>query len=234
MRGDYIELECPCCGTLGARYTLSDDQELLCGCAGHVSLDREAAPEIVIKAGGCPPGALCRSELDSEKDRKVAALREIEAEELELAYWEFDALRKRPRMPMAERDAFKAAARGLIHALDTRNVIQRRRQVMKLAIEFEIDRDDAKLIERLAADAGESLEEWIARVAVVHSRLVADGFLPTTPRTQLATARPQGREDGECDLFMGGDRMPFADCEGDGHYQCRECVHHTERVGDGN
>ena len=51
----------------------------------------------------------------------------IEWEELERAYLEFDALKKRNTgMRMTELDAFKAAARRLIHALDARNVIQRR------------------------------------------------------------------------------------------------------------
>jgi hypothetical protein len=42
-------------------------------------------------------------------------LREAAFEDvLEAAYWNMDALRKRPGMPMSERDAFKAAVRAML------------------------------------------------------------------------------------------------------------------------
>ena len=49
-------------------------------------------------------------------DAKKAA--ELLEERLEYAYWVFDGLRKRPKMPMAERDAFKTAVRGLLSAIE--------------------------------------------------------------------------------------------------------------------
>lgn len=56
-------LECPCCGDIGAtanaRNLFVDGQRLECGCAGHVSLDSETPPYIMVGDAFCPTTAKC-------------------------------------------------------------------------------------------------------------------------------------------------------------------------------
>lgn len=59
-------LECPCCGDNGAASDgegcFYDGQALICGCAGHVSVDADGSedPWINNGEGECGPTAKCR------------------------------------------------------------------------------------------------------------------------------------------------------------------------------
>lgn len=50
--GSVSELECPCCGDVGAYSGAGgyyyDGQPLVCGCDGHVSVDSEEDPYILV------------------------------------------------------------------------------------------------------------------------------------------------------------------------------------------
>lgn len=65
---DELELECPCCGDVGAVADSDgrfwDGQELVCGCPGQVSCDVETEPDISIGDLEC---VACK--LRAERDR---------------------------------------------------------------------------------------------------------------------------------------------------------------------
>ena len=42
------------------------------------------------------------------------------------------------------------------------------------------------------------------------------------------TRQLDGRDGGGCDLFSRG--KPMGDCDGDGHYECKECVSYSGRT----
>ena len=46
-------LECCCCGDDAAIGEVYDGQPLLCGCKGHVSVDTESEPYVLISEEGC-------------------------------------------------------------------------------------------------------------------------------------------------------------------------------------
>ena len=53
-------LECECCGWTAAEGLCEDGDDLLCGCAGHISLDSETGPCVSLDGEDCPPHAQCR------------------------------------------------------------------------------------------------------------------------------------------------------------------------------
>lgn len=48
-----FDLECPCCGDVGALWPQLDGDPLICGCKGHVSCDAEEPPYINADDCGC-------------------------------------------------------------------------------------------------------------------------------------------------------------------------------------
>jgi hypothetical protein len=45
---DYGYIECPCCGCEAGHGNVEDGQPLLCGCAGHISVDSESEPCVFV------------------------------------------------------------------------------------------------------------------------------------------------------------------------------------------
>lgn len=63
---EVMVLECPCCGDDGAvsdaDNLFADGQGLICGCAGHVSVDSETDAWISMSDLVCLPGAKCHDD----------------------------------------------------------------------------------------------------------------------------------------------------------------------------
>lgn len=66
---------------------------------------------------------------------------------------------------------------------------------------------------------------WLAwRITLFAWRRFADA----TPKSRMPTGVPFNRDPkSPCSLYEPRDRQPgdYGDCEGDGHYLCRECCH---------
>ncbi len=54
------ETVCPCCGWVACEGEVFDGADLLCGCAGQVSVDAESAYVVIDDEEPCPPNAKCQ------------------------------------------------------------------------------------------------------------------------------------------------------------------------------
>jgi hypothetical protein len=61
-------------------------------------------------------------------------------------------------------------------------------------------------------------------------------YMAGTPRTDLPDGIPLLRDpEGPCTFYEPRRRElgDFSDCQGDGHYLCRECCHHVDHLTNG-
>lgn len=173
--GERTELECHCCGDVGAvsdaHGLYADGQGLVCGCDGHVSLDAGTPAHVV--AYECPCG-------DHDELRKDWVLRAGENARL--------------RARVAELTEIRVSKVGSLTAWQAEEIKRLRARVaeLELAREGDAERDAAlKLAHREAADGW---REANARVKELEGAIAEVGWAER--KQALKRAKHRGGEGG--------------------------------------